>query len=162
VRAGRPRRGGGGGRPDREGAGAARGVADRGSAGPGGRRPRRAGHGRGGLLPGRAVPAGPQAPELAGGRPVGVPAGAARGPKIGGTFGTVACQSTVAPCLSSMYLRTYVDLPLDFDVVRAALIRGRLSCLSGAARAAENECAELLAAAGLSDGGRSQSWPTAV
>jgi hypothetical protein len=61
-----------------------------------------------------------------------------------------------------MYLRTYVDLPLDFDVVRAALVRGRLTCLSGAAQAAENECASLLTAAGLSAGGRVTSWPSAV
>jgi hypothetical protein len=62
-----------------------------------------------------------------------------------------------------MYLRTYVDLPLDFDDVRASLLRGRPPrCLVGAAEAAERECAGLLLAAGLSAGGRVTSWPTNV
>ena len=62
-----------------------------------------------------------------------------------------------------MYLRTFVDLPMDFDDVRASLMRGLPpSCLTGAAEVAERECVDLLDAAGLSAGGRVASWPSAV
>ena len=62
-----------------------------------------------------------------------------------------------------MYLRTYVDLPLDFQEVRAALLLGRPpSCLEGAAEAAADECRELLRRAGLNAGGDVAPWPTFV
>jgi hypothetical protein len=62
-----------------------------------------------------------------------------------------------------MYLRTYVDLALDFEDVRAALLRGRPpACLQEAARVAEQECAVLLASAGLASSSQFASWPTAV
>ncbi|HXM54218.1 MAG TPA: hypothetical protein VOB72_02425 [Candidatus Dormibacteraeota bacterium] len=62
-----------------------------------------------------------------------------------------------------MYLRTYVDLALDFEEVRAALLRGRPpACLEEAALDAERECDALLAAAGLTSAGQFASWPTAV
>jgi len=62
-----------------------------------------------------------------------------------------------------MYLRTYVELLLDFDVVRAALMRERPpTWLTGAAEAAERECVALMTGAGLPASGRMASWPTAV
>lgn len=62
-----------------------------------------------------------------------------------------------------MYLRTYVDVSLDFEEVRAGMLRDRPpSCLDGAAEAAEKACADLLARAGLRTYWRLPTWPTAV
>lgn len=62
-----------------------------------------------------------------------------------------------------MYLRTYVDLPLDFQEVRAALLLGRPpSCLEGAAEAAAAECRELLGRASLTGRASIPAWPTFV
>lgn len=66
-----------------------------------------------------------------------------------------------------MYLRAYVDLPLDFEEVRDALLDGcPPSCLEGAAEAAVEECRRLLGAAGLTGAGagvgHGPAWPTAV
>jgi hypothetical protein len=85
------------------------------------------------------------------------------GPTGGGPFGTVRPPRRDGTVPSSMYLRTYVDLPLDFDQVRAALLLGRPpSCLDGAAEAAAAECRELMRRAGLTSNGHVAAWPTFV